>query len=476
MTHIAGLERDQLLLLPEAVDDYVGSDNPVRFIDAFVDGLDLTAAGFLRVEAKAMGRPGYAPGDLLKLYIYGYLNRVRSSRRLETECHRNIEVLWLLRTLKPDFKTIADFRRDNRAAFRAVFRQFVLLCRRLDLYGRELLAVDGTRIKAVNNKDRNFTRSSLREFIRRADEWLEDYLKRLDEGDVEDGATGGGARTKNLAEKIAALNEKRGRYQAMLAQLDRTGEDQISLTDPDSRAMAAHTKVGVGYNIQVAVDAKNKLIVEQAVTNQVVDMGLLTETSEPAREILGVETIDVVADRGYFKIEDIEACEQAGCVPHVAKPQRGSSVREGLFRKDEFRYDAGLDAYVCPAGKLLTPIRRGRMRDLERTDYGNPKACRACQLRPRCTNDARSVFRLENEDVLDRMAERLKARPAILDRRREVVEHPFGSIKQWMYQGAFLMRGLANVRAEFSLTALAYNLRRALNILGVEAMTAAVAA
>jgi len=476
MTHIAGLERDQLLLLPEAVDDYVGSDNPVRFIDAFVDGLDLTAAGFLRVEAKAMGRPGYAPGDLLKLYIYGYLNRVRSSRRLETECHRNIEVLWLLRTLKPDFKTIADFRRDNRAAFRAVFRQFVLLCRRLDLYGRELLAVDGTRIKAVNNKDRNFTRSSLREFIRRADEWLEDYLKRLDEGDVEDGATGGGARTKNLAEKIAALSEKRGRYQAMLAQLDRTGEDQISLTDPDSRAMAAHTKVGVGYNIQVAVDAKNKLIVEQAVTNQVVDLGLLTQTAEPAREVLGVKTIDVVADRGYFKIEDIEACEKTGCVPHVAKPQRGSSVREGLFRKDEFRYDAGLDAYVCPAGKLLTPIRRGRMRDLERTDYGNPKACRACQLRPRCTNDARSVFRLENEDVLDRMAERLKARPAILDRRREVVEHPFGSIKQWMYQGAFLMRGLANVRAEFSLTALAYNLRRALNILGVEAMTTAVAA
>ena len=348
MTHLAGLERDQLLLLPEAVDDYVGSDNPVRFIDAFVDGLDLTAAGFLRVEAKAMGRPGYAPGDLLKLYIYGYLNRVRSSRRLETECHRNIEVLWLLRTLKPDFKTIADFRRDNRAAFRAVFRQFVLLCRRLDLYGRELLAVDGTRIKAVNNKDRNFTRSSLREFIRRADEWLEDYLKRLDEGDVEDGATGGGARTKNLAEKIAALNEKRGRYQAMLAQLERTGEDQISLTDPDSRAMAAHTKVGVGYNVQVAVDAKNKLIVEQAVTNQVVDMGLLTETSEPAREILGV----VVADRGYFKIEDLEACEQAGCVPHVAKPQRGSSVREGLFRKDEFRYDAGARRLRLPGREV----------------------------------------------------------------------------------------------------------------------------
>ena len=276
MTHIAGFERDQLLLLPEAVDDYVEVDNPVRFIDAFVDGLDLTAAGFERVAAKATGRPGYAPGDLLKLYIYGYLNRVRSSRRLEREAQRNIEVIWLLRGLKPDFKTIADFRRDNRGAFKSVFRQFVLLCRRLDLYGRELLAVDGTRIKAVNNKDRNFTRSSLQTFIHAADKRLDDYLERLDEGDVEDGATSGGARTKNLAEKIAALaREARPLSTRCWHKLERTGEDQISLTDPDSRAMAAHTKVGVGYNIQVAVDAKNKLIVEQAVTNQVVDMGLV---------------------------------------------------------------------------------------------------------------------------------------------------------------------------------------------------------
>jgi hypothetical protein len=258
------------------------------------------------------------------------------------------------------------------------------------------------------------------------------------------------------------LQQKRGRYEAMLADLDKTGEDQISLTDPDSRAMAAHTKVGVGYNIQVAVDAKNKLIVEQAATNQVVDMGLLTETAAAARESLGVETIDVVADRGYFKAEDIEACEKA--------------VREGLFRKDEFRYDAERDAYVCPAGQFLTPLRHGRLRGLAKVDYGNREACRACPLRARCTNDVRSVSRLQNEAVLDRMAERLKARPEILECRREVVEHPFGSIKQWMNQGAFLMRGLAKVRAEFSLTALAYNLRRALNIVGVEAMTAAVAA
>jgi transposase len=465
MSHISGFERSQILLLPEAVDDYVDADNPVRFIDVFVDELDLSAAGFVRVAAKATGRPGYSPADLLKLYIYGYLNRVRSSRRLEMESHRNIEVIWLLRSLKPDFKTIADFRRDNRAAFRSVYREFAVLCRRLDLYGRELLAVDGTRIKAVNNKDCNFTRTSLQDFIRAADERLDDSLRRLDEGDVEEGGTGGGARTKNLAEKIEALRQKRGRYGAMLADLERTGENQISLTDPDSRAMAAYAKVGVGYNIQIAVDAKNKMIVEQAVTNQVVDMGLLTQTAEPARAILDVENIDVVADRGYFKIEDIEACEKAGLTPYVPKPQRGSAVRKGFFRKDEFRYDPDQDVYICPAGETLSPNHEGKSRDLKKIDYSNPAACPACPLRSRCTTNLRRVSRLENEAVLDRMAARLKARPEILDRRRQLVEHPFGSIKQWMNQGTFLMKGLDNVRAEFSLTAVVYNLRRALNIL-----------
>lgn len=476
MTHISGSDRSQLLLLPEAIDDYVGANNPVRFIDAFVDGLDLKAAGFERVEAKATGRPGYAPGDLLKLYIYGYLNRVRSSRRLETECHRNIEVIWLLRTLKPDFKTIADFRANNRAAFKAVFREFVVFCKRLDLFGRELLAVDGTRIKAVNNKDRNFTRSSLTKFIKAADERLEEYLARLDEGDVAENGTHG-ARVKNLADKIAALRDKRDRYGAMLASLEQSGEDQISLTDPDSRAMAAHTRVAVGYNVQVAVDAKNKMIVEQAVTNQVVDMGLLKQTAEPAREILGVETIDVVADRGYFKTEDIEACEQAGLTPHVPRPQRGPAVANGFFRKDEFRYEAERDAYICPAGHELKPIRRGWLRDMQKVDYANAEACRDCPLRPRCTNaDYRAVSRLENEDALDRMAARLRQRPDILARRQEIVEHPFGTIKQWMNQGAFLTRGLEKVRGEFSLTALAYNMRRALNILGVEKLVDAIAA
>jgi transposase len=476
MAHIIGRDRSQTLLLPESLDDYVGPENPVRFIESFVDGLDLAAAGFARVEPKETGRPGYAPADLLKLYIYGYLNRIRSSRRLEAETHRNIEVIWLLRHLKPDFKTIADFRRDNRKAFRPVFRQFVLLCRQLDLFGRELLAVDGTRIKAVNNKDRNFTRASLAEFVRLADEKLDDYLQRLDRSDAaEQGMSG--SRVKNLAEKIAAARERRERCKEMVAELDRTGENQISLTDPDSRAMAAHTHVAVGYNVQVAVDTRHKLIVEQQVTNQVVDMGLLTETAQPAKEILGAGTIDVVADRGYFKIEDIEACENGGMVPYVPRPQRGPSVREGLFRKDEFKYDAETDSMICPAGQRLQPYSSSLMRGLKKINYANRAACRDCPLRSRCTgNQFRSVSRLENEAVLDRMATRLAQRPDILDRRRESVEHPFGTIKQWMYQGAFLMRGLEKVRGEFSLTALAYNLRRVLNLVAFNELMAALQA
>lgn len=476
MTHIAGHDRSQTLLLPESLDDYVGPENPVRFIEAFVDRLDLTTAGFIRVDPKRTGRPGYDPADLLKLYIYGYLNRVRSSRRLEAETHRNIEVIWLLRHLKPDYKTIADFRRDNRKAFRPIFRQFVLLCRQMDLFGKELLAVDGTRIKAVNNKDHNFTRASLGKFIELADAKLDDYLQRLDQSDTTESKTVG-SRVKNLAEKIAAIRTRRTRCQDMLRQLDCIGEDQISLTDPDSRAMAAHTHIAVGYNVRVAVDTKHKLIVEQQVTNQVVDMRMLAQTAKPAKEILGVETIEAVADKGYFKIEDIEACEKAGIVPYVPRPQRAPSVKAGYFRKDEFRYDAERDSYVCPVGQRLHPYSSSLLRGLKKINYVNKLTCDDCKIRWQCTGGKfRAVSRLENEAVLDRMQERLAKRPGVLDRRRETVEHPFGTIKQWINQGAFLIRGLEKVRAEFSLTALAYNLRRVLNIVGFAELMAAVAA
>lgn len=477
MAHIIGTSREQMLLLPESLDDYVGPENPVRFIEAFVNELDLGDAGFVRAIPKSTGRPGYDPADLLKLYIYGYLNRTRSSRRLEAETYRNIEVIWLLKRLQPDFKTIADFRRDNRKAFKQIFREFVLLCRQLDLYGRQLLAVDGTRIKAVNNKDRNFTKGSLKKLLEQSDERLNKYLTDLDVRDVAEEGTSGAAQIDHLEMKIANIRDRRERLQRHLAQLEQSGEGQISLTDPDARAMARMTKVGVGYNIQIAVDDKHKLIAEQVVTNKVLDYGHLADTAKAAKELLGVEQIDVVADRGYFQAEDIEACEQAGITPFVPKPDRGPAKRNGLFPKEAFTYDTERDGYHCPGDKFLKLRGVGTIRGMERRLYTGYSVCPGCVLKDRCTKSRqRQITRYGNEAVLDRMADRLAARPEIQDIRRETVEHPFGTIKQSMNQGAFLMRRLDNVRGEFSLTALAYNLRRALNIVGVEGLILALKA
>ena len=327
MGHISGEDRSQLLLLPDAVDDYVGPDNPVRFIDAFVDSLDLEETGFQRVRPNDKGRPGYDPADLLKLYIYGYLNRVRSSRRLEVETHRNLEVIWLLRQLRPDFKTIADFRRDNRSAFRQVFREFVRLCRELDLYGRELIAVDGTRIKAVNNRDRNFTRATLKRDLQRIDDQLERYLEQMNEADA-NAASGGGNSVADLQDKIASIRKRKETLEGHRQKLDETGEAQLSLTDPDSRSMHSGTRVGVGYNVQLAVDSKHNLIAEQQVHSKVSDLGLLAETATAARQNLAVDEIDAVADGGYYKIEDMEDCEAGGITPFVPKPDRSPATRD----------------------------------------------------------------------------------------------------------------------------------------------------
>ncbi len=437
MTHIAGHDRSQTLLLPECLDDYVGAENAVRFIEAFADGLDLTAAGFIRVAPKRTGRPGYAPADLLKLYNYGYLNRVRSSRRLKAETHRNIEVIWLLRHLKPDDKTVADFRRDNRKAFRPLFRHFVLLCRQMDLLGKALLAVDGTRIKVVNNKDRNFIRASLSKFIELADAKFDDYLQRLDQSDEAESKTSGSrSRTwrRRLPPFAPVARAARRCWRSWIA----PARTQISLTDFGSRAMAAHTHVAVGYDVRVAVDTRHNLIVEQQVTNHVVDMGLLTQTAEAAKDVLGVKTIEPVADKGYFKIVDIEACEKAGIVPYVPGPQRGPSVKAGYFRKDAFRYDADSDRYVCPAGQRLYPYSSSLLRGLKKINYVNKLACDDGKICSQCTGGKfRTVSCLENEAVLERMQARLAKRPDIPDRRRETVEHLFSTIKQWIYKGRF---------------------------------------
>ena len=473
MKHIQGISRAQPLLLPSCVDDYVGPDNVVRFIDAFVESLDLVAAGFDRALPKATGRPGYDPSDLLNLYIYGYLNRVRSSRRLEAETRRNLEVIWLMRQLQPDFKTIADFRRENKTSFRKIFREFVVMCRSLDLFGTELIAVDGTRLKAVNSGQRNFTKAKLAKAMAESDERLARYLKQLDDADKDD--TTPPARVDNLEEKISAIKERRARLEAHRAELQASGEDQISLTDPDARAMQSSSRIGVGYNIQIAVDTKHKLIAEQQVHNNVSDLGLLSETANAARANLGVDHIDVVADRGYYKIEDIEACEAAGVTPYVPKPLRGSSVKNGFFTKEQFHYDADADNLICPGGQKLEPKYNSKIRDNDAITYVNRKACKTCDLRVRCTNAAfRKVTRYANEAILDRMAERLTARPEVMDQRRESVEHPFGSIKQWMGQRDFLTRRIENVRGEFSLTALAYNIRRALTLVGVAGLMRAI--
>lgn len=476
MAYIKGHARDQALLLPASVEDYVTAGNPVRFIDAFVDDLDLCEAGFLRTRPKATGRPGYDPADMLKLYLYGYLNRVRSSRRLAAEAARNLELIWLLRGVRPDFRTIADFRRDNRAAFKAVFRAFVMLCRKLDLFGRELLAVDGTRLKAVNSRSRNFSRERLATYLAAVDGRLERYLAELDEIDRgEDGA--GTGRGDTLATKIARLREQRQASVALLGQLQDSGEGQISLTDPDARLMVAHSQVTVGYNAQVAVDAKHSLIVEQHVTNACNDMGLLAPTAGAAMEALGVERIDAVADMGYHSGDDIVACEAAGITPYIPRPHRGTAVGNGLFPKERFRYDPEADVYHCPGGQVLDTRYASVMRGHLSVQYSSPAACAGCRIKARCTKGRwRRINRGEHEAVIERMAARLAERSGILTIRKSTVEHPFGSIKQWMNQGAFLMRGLEKVRAEFSLTALAYNLRRAITLIGVPGLIRAVQA
>jgi hypothetical protein len=376
-----------------------------------------------------------------------------------------------LRHLKPDFKTIADFRSRNCHAFRKVFRQFVLLCRELDLFGRELLAIDGTRIKAVNNKDRNFTRASLAKFIKSADAALDDYLQRLDQGDATESGTAG-SRVENLGAKIAALRQRRERYAQMQAASEQSDEDRISLTDPDSRAMAAHTRVAVGYNAQIAVDAKHKLIVEQQVTNQVLDMGQLTETAVAAKDVLGVERTAATADKGYLKIEDIEACEAAGIDPYAPRPQRGPSVRAGLFRKDEFRYDPDNDTLLCPSGQRLRPYSSSLMRRCGRSTTSTRRRvrivrsgldaramtfaqCRGWRMR-RCWTGWMPEWRgtpISSNCAANWSSIRLARSSSV---------------------PSFLMRRLRKVRAEFSLTALAYNLRRVLNIVEFTTLMAAV--
>ena len=467
MAHIPGADRSQAVLLPEVLDDYVWPDNPVRFLDAFVGQLDLGALGFQRAVPAETGRPGYDPGDLLRLYLYGYLHRIRSSRRLEQETHRNVELMWLLRRLTPDFKTIADFRRDHPAALKRVGREFLVLCRQLDLFGGELLAIDGSKFRAVNARDKSYTPARLATLQRDIDRTITRYLKELERRDAAEAGTAGPS-VDALQEKIAALQQRQARYAALQHELAASGETARSLTDSDRRPMMSGGRIEVCYNVQTAVDAKHKLIVADDVTNAAGDRDQLSPLATAAQEALGGAAPVVVADQGYYHGAEIKTCLDAGLTPLVPRPLTSANEVRGLFTKDDFVYDPAADAYRCPAAETLTyrttTVELGRTIKNYRTS-----ACGRCALRPRCTRnkDGRKLTRWVDEHLLERMAQRLRRDRGLYAQRKALSEHPFGTMKRGMDQGYFLLKGLRKVRGEFSLTALAYNLKRVLNLVGV---------
>jgi transposase len=474
MKHIKGIERKQVILFPEIIDDYITEENPVRFIDAFVDSLYLIELGFKHAELNTRGRPPYNPSDLLKLYIYGYLNRVRSSRFLEKECKKNVEVMWLLKKLTPDFKTIADFRKDNRDAIKRVFKEFVFLCKKLDLFGGELVAIDGSKFKAVNSKKRNFNEKKLEKKIKDIEEKIEQYLKEIEENDASE-ADDKSPDKKELKQKIELLKGRKEEYKELSKKLKESGSTQISLTDPDSRAMLNNQKIEVCYNVQIAVDEKNKLILDYEVTNAVEDSDQLSEMSKRAKNILEVEELKVTADAGYYNPEEIRECLDNGIIPYV--PERnadGGKKIDSSFYKRKFTYDKEKDVYICPAGNVLKlwATYNARAEKLYRTEK-----CSSCEHRIKCTTHKRGriVTRRRNEEILEDNRKRVKDNMDMINIRKELVEHPFGTIKRAFNQSYLLLKRFPKVGAEMSLTMLAYDITRVINIVGLKKLLVEVA-
>lgn len=469
---IQGDDRHQATLFPESLDEYVAEDSAVRVIDVFVDDLDISGLGF-RTEPAATGRPAYHPRTMLKLYIYGYLNRVQSSRRLEREAQRNVELMWLTGRLAPDFKTIADFRRDNGEAIRLVCREFVMLCRKLNLFAEAFVAIDGSKFKAVNNRDKNFTRAKMKRRLAEVEASIERYLAELTDADRREPAP---EKAERLADKISALKEEMSRLKKLEATMLEAPGQQVSLTDPDARSMNARGTGIVGYNVQVAVDTKHHLIVAHEVSNTGTDRRHLTPMAIKAREAIGCQDLKVVADRGYYRAEELEACERAQITAYVPKSTTSGNKAKGQFDRSAFRYDAKADEYECPAGERLiyrfSRIEAGKMM---RRYWSS--ACPGCPIKSKCTTGKyRRVSRWEKEAVLDRAAARLDADPNVMRLRRATVEHPFGTLKAWMGLTHFSMKRLKHVNAEMSLHVLAYNMKRAINLIGARQLIAAIQA
>jgi transposase len=475
---VEGVDRSQTTLFPESLDDWIGEDNPVRVIDAFVDAFDLRALGFEGVVPEATGRPSYHPAVLLKLYIYGYLNRVQSSRRLEREATRNVELMWLTGRRAPDHKTIANFRKDNGSAIRQVCAQFVILCRQMGLLSTASVAIDGSKFKAVNNRDKNFTRAKVERRRAQIEESVARYLQQLDTADRHEPSEALAARTTRLKEKIARLEEEMQRLVAIEAQMLATPDQQISLTDPDARSMATSGRGSgvVGYNVQVAVETEHHLIVAHEVTNDGCDRAQLSVMGKEAKTVLEVDQLEAVADRGYWDSEEILACDQAGVTVTLPRPMTSGSKADGRFGKQDFVYLPEEDAYRCPAGEKLKYYYSNVERGLTLRRYWTT-ACHTCPLKNRCTTGPqRRITRWEHEDVLEAVQRRLDLNPGAMRQRREVVEHPFGTIKLRMGATHFLMKRLPKVASEMALHVLAYNLTRVLNILGIQPLLAALRA
>ena len=465
---IEGEDRSQATLLPEYLDDYIAEDNPVRAVDVFVDELDLKQLGFARADPASTGRPAYHPAVLLKLYIYGYLNRIASSRRLEREAQRNVELMWLTGRLAPDFKTIADFRHDNGEGIRNVCRRFVQLCRDLKRFTQAIVAIDSSKFKAVNSRDRNFTPGKVDKRQQQIEESIQRYLSALETADRTQPAEVE-AKTERLREKISTLREQMRRMDTIREDLKQQPDEQISLTDPDARSMVSQAKgTGVvGYNVQAVVDAKHHLIVTHEVTNLGSDRAQLTTMGTAAKAAMGKERLQAVADRGYFSGPEIKACTEAGITPLVPKPMTSNAKAQGRFSKADFIYIAKDDAYQCPAGQRaiyrMTTVEKG----LTLHRYW-PSACPRCLLKARCTpGDYRRVTRWEHEAILETMQRRLDRKPEAMTLRRRTIEHVFGTLKHWMGSTHFLMRGLKHVATEMSLHVLAYNFKRLIKLLGI---------
>jgi transposase len=471
-------DRGQLSLLPGSLDDWVGKDNPVRVIDAFVDGLDLKKLGFETVEPLDIGRPGYHPSIHLKLYIYGYLYRVQSSRRLERECHRNLEVMWLLGRLAPDHKTIADFRKDNGAAIKKVCGQFVELCRSLGLLSKASVAIDGSKFKGVNNRDKNFTQAKVEKRRTQLEESVARYLAQLDTADRQDPSDSIELKKTHLKEKLEKLKSEMQKLEAIEQQVLASPDKQISLTDPDSRSMATSGRGSgvVGYNVQIAVETEHHLIVHHDVTNVGSDRSQLASTATAAKEALGVQTLEAVADRGYFNGEEIKACDDAGITVTLPKPMTSGAKSAGRFGKQDFVYKPQEDIYVCPAGEKLTYRFTAEEHGQRLRRYWTD-ACHTCPIKAQCTTGReRRITRWEHEAVVEDVQKRLDKNPDAMRTRRETVEHPFGTMKMRMGATHFLCKTLPKVATEMALCVLTYNLTRILNIVGVEKIMEAIAA